>query len=205
MLPMHDEAYRSDDDLSGVGHHLKPTVMVVTGEVRQGKTTFLQTLLQPLARQNFSVGGFLALGVHENEERVGFDLLDIATGQTTPLCTIRPLPGALQTGRFSFFEMGMETGQALLTPEINLQHDLIFIDELGPMELNDKGWSSSVENLIRHTTTPQVWVVRRTLVEKMRCKWDIGQTFIIDIGTDTAEAAVEVLCDMVEAFRGKKS
>lgn len=198
---MHDEAFRSDDDLSGVAHRLKPTVMVVTGEVRQGKTTFLQTLLQPLARQNISVGGFLALGVHENDERVGFDLLDIAAGLTIPLCTIRPLPGAVQTGRFYFFEAGMEKGRALLTLEVNRLHDLIFIDELGPMELNGKGWSSSVENLIRHTSTPQVWVVRRPLVEKMCSKWDIGQTFIIDIGTDTAEAAVEVLSDMVEAFR----
>ena len=198
---MHDEDYRSDDDLSEVAHRVKPTVMIVTGEVRQGKTTFLQTLLQPLAHQKISVGGFLALGVHENDERVGFDLLDIATGQTTPLCTIRPLPDAVQTGRFSFFETGMETGRALLTSEINLQHDLIFIDELGPMELNGKGWSSSVENLIRHTTTPQVWVVRRPLVERMRSKWDIGPAFMIDIGTDTAEAAMEVLSDMVEAFR----
>lgn len=198
---MHDEDYRSDDDLSEVAHRLKPTVMIVTGEVRQGKTTFLQTLLRPLARQKISVGGFLALGVHENDERVGFDLLDIATGQTTQLCTIRPLPGALQTGRFYFFEAGMEKGRALLTLEVNRLHDLIFIDELGPMELNDKGWSSSVENLIRHTSTPQVWVVRRPLVEKMCSKWDIGPAFIIDIGTDTEEAAVEVLCDMVEAFR----
>jgi len=198
---MHDEDYRSDDDLSEVAHRVKPTVMIVTGEVRQGKTTFLQTLLQPLAHQKISVGGFLALGVHENDERVGFDLLDIATGQTTQLCTIRPLPGALQTGRFHFFEEGMEKGRALLTPEINRQHDLIFIDELGPMELNGKGWSSSVENLIRHTTTPQVWVVRRPLVERMRSKWDIGPAFMIDIGTDTAEAAMEVLSDMVEAFR----
>jgi len=35
----------------------------------------------------------------------------------------------------------------------------------------------------------------------MRSKWDIGPAFMIDIGTDTAEAAMEVLSDMVEAFR----
>lgn len=183
------------------GHRLKPAVMVITGEVRQGKTIFLQTVLRLLAPMSISVGGFLALGVHENDERVGFDLVDIDTGHTTPLCTIRPLPGAAQIGRFYFFESGLEKGRSLLTPEINHPHDLVVIDELGPMELNGEGWSSSVENLVARTIIPQVWVVRRPLVEKMLNKWNIGQAYIIDIGMDKPEKVVGILCEMVETFR----
>ena len=69
------------------------------------------------------------------------------------------------------------------------------------MELGNKGWSESVETLIRHACTPQIWVVRRSLVEKMLRKWNIGQAFIIDIGTDTAEDAAGILCNMLEIYR----
>lgn len=182
------------------GRRSLPAIVIVTGDVRQGKTTFMQSLLPPLARRNISVGGFLALGVHENEERTGFDLLDIATGQTTPLCTIRPLPGALQTGRFSFFEEGLNKGRELLAPENNRQHDLIFIDELGPMELNDKGWSSSVARLLNEMRTPQVWVIRRPLVEKMLDKWNIKPALVADIATDPVEYVAEVLCEIAMRF-----
>ena len=87
-----------------IGRKDRPSVMVVTGDVRQGKTTFLKNVLRLLVSEGISAGGFLALGVHENDERTGFDLLDIAGGQTTPLCSIRPLPGAVQTGRYYFLK-----------------------------------------------------------------------------------------------------
>lgn len=175
--------------------------MVVTGDVRQGKTTFLKNVLRLLVSEGISAGGFLALGVHENDERTGFDLLDIAGGQTTPLCSIRPLPGAVQTGRYYFFEEGLDKGRALLKPENNRQHDLIIIDELGPMELNGKGWSSSVVRLLDEMRTPQAWVVRRPLVEKILNRWDIGQAIVVDIAKDSAESVAEVLCGMAVRFR----
>lgn len=182
-------------------HQRRPPIMVITGEIRQGKTTFLKTLLRLLEQKDISVGGFLALGVHENGARTGFELYDITSRETLPLCTTQPVVNAVKTGSFFFFEDGLKKGRQLLRPEAAAQHEIVVIDELGPMELGNKGWSESVETLIRHACTPQIWVVRRSLVEKMLRKWNIGQAFIIDIGTDTAEDAAGILCNMLEIYR----
>ncbi len=179
-------------------HLRRPAVFVVTGAVRQGKTSFVKALVVRLKAAGLRVGGFLAPGIHEGGERVGFHLLDIQSGEATPLCTTEPLQGALRMGNYYFHDAGTAKGQELLSGPSTANKDLIVIDELGPLELGNRGWSEAVEALVHASTIPQLWVVRRPLVEKMLKKWNIGKTFIIDIGADTLEAAIQAILSEVK-------
>lgn len=176
-------------------HQNRPTIFVVTGEVRQGKTTFTRRLIELLRAEGCTVGGFLALGVHDAEgQRIGFDLYDIQSGTALPLCTTTPQAGSMNIGNYYFHADTVERGRALLSEPEAAGAQLIVIDELGPLELSNRGWSDAVEALIRNSSTPQLWVVRKPLVEKMIKKWNVGRVYIFDVGQDAEnEAAAHIL------------
>ncbi len=175
-------------------HERRPTVFIITGAVQQGKTTFVTKLLELLKASGVKPGGFTAPGVHNVQgQRTGFQLYDVATGKLYPLCTTSPVEGAQRVGPYYFYESGFAQGRALLAPEALTNKDLVIIDELGPMELRNEGWHSSVAQLAQSGFSPQVWVVRRPLLSKILAKWYIGTVYIADVGKDTPEAVAEAL------------
>ncbi len=182
-------------------HLRRPAVLVVTGEVRQGKTTFVKNLLERLAQEGVPVGGFLAFGIHQGEERTGFELYDIQTGAITPLCTTAPMDDALRIGNYYFHAEGMAEGRRLLSAIEAQDKHLVIIDELGPLELGNRGWSDAVDALVRNSLVPQLWVVRKPLVEKMIKKWNVGKIYILDIGRDGIDDALALVKDATSAYQ----
>jgi len=67
---------------------------------------------------------------------------------------------------------------------------LVVIDEVGPMEMNDQGWAESIARLCQSGQLPQLWVVRKSLVEKAARKWNVGNVFIFDITKDPVETVI---------------
>ncbi len=169
----------------------RPSIFVVTGEIQQGKTTFVQEIVALLKGQGYRIGGFIAPGIHPDGKRVGFELMDIETNQRFPLCTIESISGATQIGNYYFFEEGIKKGKALLALEHTSDKQLVIIDEIGPLELRNGGWSQSVEHLVQSSSTPQLWVVRRSILDSILQKWNIGTVRIFDVGKTRLEEAVE--------------
>jgi hypothetical protein len=66
-------------------HLLRPEVVIITGEVHQGKTTFTQKIVADLFGQNIRIAGFLSIGINENGIRTGFNLIDIGSSRQIEL------------------------------------------------------------------------------------------------------------------------
>ncbi len=71
-------------------HATRPSILIITGEIGQGKTTYTLNLVKELKEKGYRVGGFLAIGIHENDKRTGFDLLDIRNSRQFELCKDTP-------------------------------------------------------------------------------------------------------------------
>lgn len=168
----------------------RPPVFVVTGAVRQGKTTFVQEVVNGLVRNGYSVGGFLANGIDQEGTRTGFELLDIQQSQSMPLCSTVPVEDAVRIGNYYFSDAGLSKGKELLSLEEVSGKQIIVIDELGPLEVANGGWSNAVEQLVQYSMTPQLWVVRRGILDKMLQKWPIGTARIFELGDCSVEEVV---------------
>lgn len=163
----------------------KNNIFIISGAVRSGKTTFLKELIR-LLKQNQAhkkIGGIIAHGIDKNGERFGFDIEDIASGQTHFLCSQKPDNEKQKIGRFYFSPEGIAFGQKALTGNIK-QLDLLVIDEIGPMELKGKGWFDGVELALQQPQLNMIWVVRKHLLESVLKLWQHNQIVIIDIDDD---------------------
>lgn len=177
-----------------------PTVFVLSDDVGEGKTTIARSLSLSLENMGYCPGGFLSVGIDEGSNRVGFKLVDLGSTRNIVLCQSIFKDGWHKTGRYFFNPEALELGKIILNPA-NLQgKDFVLIDEIGPLELNDKGWSTAIEELCSRLPIPQVWIVRKSLVSQVVKKWRIGDVYIFDLKQDGVK---EIETSILESFMYK--
>ncbi len=174
-------------------------IIMITGDIHQGKTTFLKKVYDGLAKEKIRMAGFLSLGKDRNGERVSFDIFDIRTATTTELCTKIPAPDRIRYGSYYFNPAGLEKGYDILDIKNLTGTDLVIIDEIGPLELNNNGWNKAIESLCNNSSILQVWVVRRSLSEQVIRKWKTGDVSIFDIRTDTTDNVIRYVKEILES------
>src|SRR5664280_2140980 len=83
-------------------HLIKPRVVIITGEIHVGKTTFAQKIVADLLEHNIRIAGFLSIGINENVIRTGFNLVDIGSSRQMELCSDKKNEKRLKFGRYYF-------------------------------------------------------------------------------------------------------
>ncbi len=170
-----------------------PVVFVLTGEVGTGKTAFAEKLVESLQIKGFVIGGFISEGIMEESIRTGFRLRDIRSAASVVLCQTTYQEDWGQTGRYYFNPEVFDFGNSILDPLHLEACDLVLIDEIGHLEVHNQGWSSAIERLSARLSTPQVWIVRKSLVHKIIRKWNVGDLYLFDIEIDDFEEVEKML------------
>jgi nucleoside-triphosphatase THEP1 len=170
---------------------LRPQVVIITGDIHQGKTTFVQKIVADLFEQKIRIAGFLSIGINENGIRTGFNLTDLGSSRQIELCSDKKNEKRLKLGRYFFNQDAISFGNEILDAKKLSDKQVILIDEVGHLELKGKGWSNAIENITRiNNTIPQLWIVRKSLVQKISRRWNIGNAYIFDI-TESSVLEVE--------------
>ncbi|NVO21157.1 MAG: hypothetical protein HXX13_15750 [Bacteroidetes bacterium] len=180
----------------------RPSIIIISGEKQEGKTTFANELAGNLLKKGIRLSGFLAKGVHECEKRIGFDLVDLKSGINYPLSRLKKGSDDTTYKRFDFNQESLEFGRRLIDPESLQDVQLVFIDEVGPMELKNEGWSNSIYKLCSMGNIIQVWTVRRAMVEQAAGTWPVGAVYVFDIKDEKPEDAGNFI---VNQTRGRMS
>ncbi|WP_462324191.1 nucleoside-triphosphatase [Desulfoplanes sp.] len=162
---------------------MSPEKIILTGAPQEGKSTLLAECLDRLS--GIRTAGILAKGLWKNDLREGFDLIDLATGQSTPLAR-RNLLAAPGTIPFTFFKKGMEAGNRALDPARCKNADVICVDEVGRLEMTNKGWAPRLSPLLQLDHPAHLWVVRRELVGPVSLKWHLQEPTIVSVNDPTA-------------------
>jgi len=170
-------------------------VVVVTGPSDGGKTNTVTGLSSRLQNDGVRVFGFVQPGVYEEEQKVGFRLRDVATGEEAVLAT----RGTRREGRygtyFQFFDEGFELGRKAL--QRVKPGSLLVIDELGPVELRGEGHMRAVRDAVAvPDLIGAVIVVRRHLVPSLLAELNASDAIVIDVektGDRAADAVLEAL------------
>ncbi len=170
-----------------------PKVVIITGEKHQGKTTFVSRLTKILESHGKRAGGFIAPGKFEDNRRASFNIVDLDSNTSKPLCSIHFESGE-KAGPFRFDAGGQEMGHALLSPGKIAQKDFVVVDEIGPLELNGDGWAKSIDTLmLQPPGITLIFVVRKSLLEKVIAKWNLVQVKIVDIHSQGVEEVAQSL------------
>jgi nucleoside-triphosphatase THEP1 len=175
----------------------RPNVIIISGERQGGKTTFVKDLLKKLQARRIQCAGFLAIGVHQEGKRIGFDLLDFRESNVFELCRLSQNNALVSFQRFEFNHETMAKGMEILQPEKIGKAEVVVIDEVGPIELKNEGWSESIRLLCEHPEYLQIWIVRQPLVRQVAASWQVGDVYVFDILKDKDEDVIKKINELL--------
>ncbi|MCS7110130.1 MAG: NTPase [Candidatus Caldarchaeum sp.] len=145
-------------------------VAALTGRPGVGKTTAMIRVAELLARDGVGLAGFYSREVREAGVRVGFELVDIVSGDVYELAWAKEGRG-LRVGKYLVNVTNVEKMARQLVAEISGKCDAVLVDEVGPMELLSRGFVDAVETIL-HSGKPSLFTVhyaaKHPLVTKLK-------------------------------------
>ena len=112
-----------------------PSNYLVTGPPRSGKTTVIERTVDHLEAEGMSVGGLYSPEIRDDDERVGFELVDIATGDRTTIAHVDFDDGP-SIGKYQVDTEAVDEFATRALADAREQRDIVVVDEIAPMQLH---------------------------------------------------------------------
>ena len=166
--------------------------VVITGPTGSGKTPLVASVVDELGRRGIPVAGFLQPAIVEHGKKLGFRVLNAATGEVLDFARrVQRGDGAFGTS-FEFLDEGFDLGRRAL--EGISSGSVLVLDELGPVELRGGGHWPAVERALKSIDLKGlVVVVRRTLVPALVEALDAGDVLVVDLEEVDGEPIAAVM------------
>ena len=148
-------------------------VTIITGDRYSGKTTRLLNYIETLKNSGVSVAGIVAIGTFKNNDRDSFLLKDISTNIEKPFMSRTECDNCDKIGRFYIDNETYKWGLEILEKAIKSNVNTIVIDEIGMLELNEKGWYSVLKKAL-NSDKKIVITVRDKFVDDVTFKFGIS-------------------------------
>ena len=154
-------------------------MIILTGPVHSGKTSLLKSIAKELTEHGIPVHGFLSESVWDKDQAVGYNLYNLQNKRSSPFIRKEGEDEWEKIGSFFFLPSGLAEAKRILT---NFSPSKwLFVDEIGPLELSEKGlWPA-----FKHTLTapPQkiLCVVRRQILDNFLTKIEHPHIHIFDV------------------------
>lgn len=148
-------------------HKAAPQIMIVTGEIGGGKTSWCTALIEHVRAGGYRAAGLLCPGVFKDGRKVAVDVVDLVSQEKRRLAArTAAYDTSSPTPNWKFDPAVLAWGNQVLAAIE--QTDLLMIDELGPLELlKGKGWQAGIQLLERGDFKVACVVVRRELLNVM--------------------------------------
>lgn len=160
-------------------------VFIVTGKIGEGKTTYTRNLVDVLKRNNITVGGIISERTMTETQTIGYNLVDVETNATKVLMRIGGETGLERVGRYAIYPEAIEKGISIIKTSLLDKRKIVVIDEVGILELENRGWASCIQDLIQSSANHLLIAVRDSLIDDVIQKWNFKNTFIFKVsGTD---------------------
>ncbi len=139
-------------------------IFILTGEVGSGKTTLLKKIVAELKQRGVRVDGFWSDRLMDGEETVGYDLFDLKKRTCIPFLRKNGRAGWQRVGPYFVLPAGLAEAGKIIGR--SLSHELLVIDEAGPLELEGKGCWPALYRLLLEPSRRFFLVIRRSILEE---------------------------------------
>jgi len=176
----------------------------VTGRPGVGKTTVLLKVIEGMKVKGFNVGGMISREVRSKGSRIGFEVVDIASGKKGWLAHIKqPVGPKIGKYRVNLNDLNSVGVRAILNALE--QADVTVIDEIGPMELYSKEFIEAVEKALK-SPKPIIGTVhfrvRHPLIDHLKKRDD---SEILEVTPNNRERLHKLIIGNLLLILGEKS
>ena len=94
---------------------------------------------------------------------------------------------------FWFNPLALRSGEKIIQNAPESKADFLIIDELGPLELNELVWYSSIKGIVGRFNKTLIICIRKGLVNEIIFKFDLPRPRVLDITKVPADKAASLI------------
>ncbi len=171
-----------------IGLGFRPRIVIITGDIHEGKTTYVKQLAEKL-EQKFRVTAIFSEPVFKNNKRIGYDLTNNKTVERIPFCRDTDFESSFHYRKYFFSIKAFERANAML---INSTDEVLIADEAGLLETEfGQGWNGFLSEIMKKPEKNIILVVRRPFIGKLSSKYKFIPYLIADIHSMEIETAAK--------------
>ena len=176
-------------------------VILLTGLPGVGKTTIIIRLCTHYSTKGRNVQGITTREFREKDQRVGFKITDLATGDEGWLARKDSAAGP-RIGSYRVVSEDLERiGVVALERASKGSADIVVVDEIGPMEMTSMSFRNAVSKVFdgKHATVATLkFGSQYPEVEKVRAR-----STLLEITKDNREQTYRKLIEQVDDWTGR--
>lgn len=173
-------------------------VFIITGKKGEGKTTFAARLASYLKKKHcIDLAGFYSKGYWNNNRRSHFEIVDLVNNKSTILCKKDYRENWIKIYGYYFNREAIKKGETIIAKSIEQNAELILIDEAGKIEMDQKVWHKSIEQILLKHKNNLILCVRNTFLKDIIKYYSIDNVSIFDIGKIKAETTAEQIIHQI--------
>ena len=188
---------QAESRLAEIKNKFSQKVFIVSGAIGQGKTTEIKKIIETLKAKDISVGGIYSPRIVENGITIGYDVVDIISNNRERFLRQTDVIGLNKIGRFNIFSEGHQFGINALLPSMNINNSIVIIDEVGLLELENRGWADSIHDLILASNSDILLSVRDSYTEQVIHKWNIKEYYLYKISENDSFAISDSIIEQI--------
>jgi nucleoside-triphosphatase len=172
-------------------------VVLLTGVRGVGKTHLCQQVVDQARQSGYSCAGVLSPASFSGGEKVGINLVDVASGEERLLAEADDTGGEVRWGKYRFVRPTLDWGAELL--EGAAPCDLLVVDELGPLELRlGLGLVAALHVLDEGGFSLALVVVRPELVDSVRERLRATETSVLEVDLENRDQLPGQILSLLE-------
>ena len=168
----------------------KYRIIVLSGQRGIGKSTVCRQIAKSMRDKRVRCAGIITYKSQDS----GVIIEDVETGESEILASVRPEYGGPRIGQYVFNPEGLRFGLAAL--EQGLSADLLFVDELGHLEVKGEGFAAVFDYLARDTFKHAIVVIREELLSALLPRFH-GRPEVVKVTKDNRDGLVEQVLSLI--------
>jgi nucleoside-triphosphatase THEP1 len=156
-------------------------IYIVTSGINEGKTRKMEAIYREIKKGD----GWVSKKVFVNGQFIGYEIMRLSTNGKLPLAYKKEyIPSGWQEiysiGPYLFSKQAFEFAKKIIEEMISINIEPVFIDEIGPLELQGKGFCPLLEQILK--TQKDLYIaVRSHCVDDVIKKFNIKDYKIIPV------------------------
>jgi nucleoside-triphosphatase THEP1 len=166
-------------------------IFIVTGEKEEGKTSSLIDIIEKLKSKGVRVGGFISPRIMVDGKTIGYYIESVLDGRRQLLMTETEQNGFQKIGRF-WLDPNVIKRVTSTIEEQALSPSVIFIDEVGRLEMEGQGWDEVLRSLLLANVVVVI-AVRKAFVNEIMKHYSIINAVLYSCGSEEMSLLPDVL------------
>ena len=176
-------------------------LIFLTGRPGVGKTSILLKAVEILRAKGYKIGGMVSQEVRKRGVRIGFEIVDVATGMKGWLAHINQAVGP-SVGKYRVNLSDLNNIGVSSIIKAGEEADIIIVDEIGPMELFSTNFKNAVIGVI-NSKKPMIGTIHYRAQDLLINKIKVDAA-IIEVTNENRDFLHTVLVKKIFQFMQKR-